>query len=301
MPCAILMTCARALSSKLPDSVRHRSDASQMDQAKIRRMSSTMPLAATGDRVVLPLDDVNIAMVVWCLENGELQYITSQIITDRAPDVGYDDLCFNDENRLKRLQSGAPPLPEPVAPFEDQLIRTFVDSPEFDHLRWIDKPKLLSMYARYRAIPNSVTDDQKALIFAAFCLARFNQIHSRREGFAGSDSATTLDEIPMEDVTYFSMAFQCLVAWSRPSIYSLCESSCFLTGGGRRLTTREGALFCLVPYTMAQGGAMESRDLLEQMAWHVKELGIHYPETAALYPAQDMVEVIFSAFVYTDT
>jgi hypothetical protein len=52
---------------------------------------------------------------------------------------------------------------------------------------------------------------------------------------------------------------------------------------------------------MAQGGAMESRDLLEQMAWHVKELGIHHPETAALYPAQDMVEVIFSAFVYTDT
>ena len=52
---------------------------------------------------------------------------------------------------------------------------------------------------------------------------------------------------------------------------------------------------------MANGGGQESRELIEQMAWHVRELGLHNRSTASLYPPQDMVDVLFSAFIYTDT
>jgi hypothetical protein len=43
------------------------------------------------------------------------------------------------------------------------------------------------------------------------------------------------------------------------------------------------------------------RDILEQMAWQVKELGLHRIQTSQLYPPQDLVQHLTAAFVYTDT
>lgn len=43
------------------------------------------------------------------------------------------------------------------------------------------------------------------------------------------------------------------------------------------------------------------KDLLEQMAWQVRELGLHKIATSQLYPPQDMVQPLTAAFVYTDT
>jgi len=44
----------------------------------------------------------------------------------------------------------------------------------------------------------------------------------------------------------------------------------------------------------------DMRDILGQMAWQVKELGLHRTSTSKLYPPQDMVQHLTAAFVYTD-
>ena len=139
-------------------------------------------------------------------------------------EIPYTQLEYKDEHRLRRLQAYTLPLPADIAQFEDQLMETFVESPDFDHLRWVDRPRLLSLYGRYRAIPNSISDDQKSLLYAALCLARFNQIHSRPRGDADSAPVTTVDELVLEDVTYFTMACQRIATWNQPSIYALCRS-----------------------------------------------------------------------------
>lgn len=64
--------------------------------------------------------------------------------------------------------------------------------------------------------------------------------------------------------------------------------------------TRSGALFCLSSYATPHGGLEDMRDLLEQMAWQVRELGLHKIATSQLYPPQDMVQPLTAAFVYTD-
>jgi hypothetical protein len=62
-----------------------------------------------------------------------------------------------------------------------------------------------------------------------------------------------------------------------------------------------GALFCLSSYVTPHGGLQDMRDILEQMAWQVKELGLHRIATSKLYPPHDMVQHLTAAFVYTDT
>jgi hypothetical protein len=86
-------------------------------------------------------------------------------------------------------------------------------------LRTIDRPRLLSLYGRYRAVPDSLTEDQKALIYASLCLARHTQI-SQLDRQDGSEEQNTPSR---EDVTYYRMAYGLLRAWGRPSIYSVCE------------------------------------------------------------------------------
>lgn len=67
------------------------------------------------------------------------------------------------------------------------------------------------------------------------------------------------------------------------------------------LLINAGALFCLSSYATPHGGLQDMRDLLEQMAWQVRELGLHKIATSQLYPPQDMVQPLTAAFVYTDT
>jgi hypothetical protein len=62
-----------------------------------------------------------------------------------------------------------------------------------------------------------------------------------------------------------------------------------------------GALFCLSSYATPHGGLHDMKDLLEQMAWQVRELGLHKIATSQLYSPQDMVQPLTAAFVYTDT
>lgn len=67
-----------------------------------------------------------------------------------------------------------------------------------------------------------------------------------------------------------------------------------------RSCSRAGALFCLVPYSTALGGPAESADLLRQMGSQVQELGLHRVSAAQWYAPEDMVQVMFSAYLYMD-
>ena len=57
----------------------------------------------------------------------------------------------------------------------------------------------------------------------------------------------------------------------------------------------------MISYSAAFGGPAETRRLIEQMAWHVRELGLHRQETACMYGSKDMVGVLLSACTYMDT
>lgn len=72
--------------------------------------------------------------------------------------------------------------------------------------------------------------------------------------------------------------------------YYVCDS---------QLTLVQGALFYLVPYTLGMGGWAETKDLLQQWAWQIKELGLHRQDTASLYAPHEVGQLFF-AYFYTD-
>ena len=106
-----------------------------------------------------------------------------------------------------------------IVDFENNLMSHLLTAPDLDRLDTIDRPRLLNLYNRYRALPTSLTDDQKALVYAALCIARHSQM---RDGPATAmfDPATP----SREDVTYYHMAKDAIHAWNRPSVDALCKA-----------------------------------------------------------------------------
>jgi hypothetical protein len=107
-----------------------------------------------------------------------------------------------------------------IVDFENNLMSHLLTAPDLDRLDTIDRPRLLNLYNRYRALPTSLTDDQKALVYAALCIARHSQM---RDGPATAmfDPATP----SREDVTYYHMSKDAVQAWNRPSVDALCKLS----------------------------------------------------------------------------
>ncbi|KAL1410456.1 hypothetical protein Q8F55_004467 [Vanrija albida] len=215
-----------------------------------------------------PPGGLGIALQQWCADSG----------------IPYASLLFADETRLDRL-AGEPLPSDPgaLATFEDALMSTFVSAPDFDNLNYLDRDRLLRLYERYRRLPNSVNEDQLAFLYAVFCLSRFNQLRTADATHTPSSHLSHPEHIPREDLTYFHRACQAMTRWGRPSVWSLW------------------GLSCLVPYSIATAGPAETDFLLDRMVMHVRELGIHQRGTAGLYPAEDMVGLLFSAFFYMDT
>lgn len=141
----------------------------------------------------------------------------SRTTSSHPPDLPLSSLVFKVDSRVTHLP-GTPLPPSPIIEqFEDALMDGFVVSSEFmqiDHLN-IDRTWLLSLYGRYRTLPNSLTDDQTALIYATLCVSRFSQIR------ASMNNGT--NEPTREDLTYFHLACNALGAWGRPSTTALRE------------------------------------------------------------------------------
>jgi hypothetical protein len=135
-------------------------------------------------------------------------------------DLPLQPLLFKDEARLARLPATPLPPASMIVDFENNLMSHLLTAPDLDRLDTIDRPRLLNLYNRYRALPTSLTDDQKALVYAALCIARHSQM---RDGPATAmfDPAT----LSREDVTYYHLAKDAIHAWNRPSVDALCECS----------------------------------------------------------------------------
>ena len=129
-------------------------------------------------------------------------------------------MIFKDHSRISTLPATPLPRPPILPAFEDALMSHLITSMDFEQhgreLRTIDRPRLLSLYGRYRAVPDSLTEDQRALIYASLCLARHTQITQVERQVEGSGPSR-------EDVTYYRMSYDLLKAWNRPSVYSVCK------------------------------------------------------------------------------
>ena len=127
-------------------------------------------------------------------------------------------LLFQDEPRISRLVATPLPPPSLIVDFENALMSHLITAPDLDRLDSLDRPRLLNLYNRYRALPSSLTEDQKALIYAALCVARHYQLR------AGPAAAMFDPDTPArEDITYFQMAREAIDAWGRPSVDALCR------------------------------------------------------------------------------
>lgn len=201
-----------------------------------------------------------------------------QVVTPLTPGVPFSQLVFKEDTRLTGMPGSPLPSPPRLREFEDRLmqdlLRTSIDAEAFDHRNAADDRVLQSLYGRYRSIPSSLTDDQRALIYAVLCAGHFNQFRARMAG------GEPVPEDQRQDVTYYHMAYLSLANCNQPSLVAMW------------------ALFYLTPFTIEMGGPAETKDLVSQMAWHIRELGLHRQATAALYPPQD--QVIFAAFFYTE-
>lgn len=88
-----------------------------------------------------------------------------------------------------------------------------------ERLRLLDTTYYLGLYARHRALPHSLSEDQTAIIYGVLCLARFAQIR------ADINNGTPLaaGNMSREDITYFHLACDALKRWGRPSMSALRE------------------------------------------------------------------------------
>jgi hypothetical protein len=91
------------------------------------------------------------------------------------------------------------------------------------------------MYELYRALPLSLTADCRALLYASFCIASFNEAHTQR----GDDDYRHIQpfsvDAPREDITYYNMTMEELLRWNQPSVPACCE---FKSGEVKRYLDR---------------------------------------------------------------
>jgi hypothetical protein len=87
----------------------------------------------------------------------------------------------------------------------------------------------MGLYRRYRALPNSIAEDKKALILSALCLARYSQLSYRFEEGIPSASTTDLEPKRREDVTYYTQVKDTANRLNQPSVHALCTSKSLAT------------------------------------------------------------------------
>jgi hypothetical protein len=160
-----------------------------------------------------PLMPLQEYITPWCISSGAFCHLLHRsVLTSTGVSIG--SLDTPETARLPRLQgSPLPQDPQDRDRFELSLMEHLVTAPDLDRYNSIDKPRLWNTYQRYRALPNSLTDDQLALVLASLCISRFSQVLSLPQAL----------RLEREDVTYYRMSQEALSRWARPSTIALCE------------------------------------------------------------------------------
>jgi hypothetical protein len=167
-----------------------------------------------------PLSQLEEDLGAWCHQQGRSKSVVSQPLALIRIGLPLKPLLFQDERRIARLIATPLPPAALIVDFENNLMSHLITAPDLDRLDSLDRPRLLNLYNRYRALPSSLTEDQRGLVYAALCVARHHQMR------AGPATAMFDPETPSrEDVTYFHMAREAIDTWGRPSVDALCLSS----------------------------------------------------------------------------
>ena len=190
------------------------------------------PSVRNGNVSNHPLDQLEDDLGAWCARQGRSHLCVAaceQGVLTLCLGLPLQPLLFQDEPRIARLIATPLPPPSLIVDFENNLMSHLITAPDLDRLDSLDRPRLLNLYNRYRALPSSLTEDQRALIYAALCVARHYQMR------AGPATAMFDPETPSrEDVTYFHMAREAIDAWGRPSVDALCKSDPYVVDVGTR-------------------------------------------------------------------
>ena len=112
------------------------------------------------------------------------------------------------------------PLPaEPyLREFEDELMEHLAQNSlgtYFDPLNTYDHHRIFNLCARYRAVPETLEDDERGLLYACLSLA----LHMRMPVFIAHGAPKPATR---EDITYFRMSLEALTSWNRPSVTAVC-------------------------------------------------------------------------------
>lgn len=76
----------------------------------------------------------------------------------------FSQLVFKVDTRLAGLPSTALPPPNLLRDYEDGLIETFFNSPEYLDRHTDHRETIRSLFARYRAVPGSLTEVSSPMI-----------------------------------------------------------------------------------------------------------------------------------------
>jgi hypothetical protein len=128
-------------------------------------------------------------------------------------------MVFQDETRLSALHGSPLPPEADIEAFEDELMRHLIITNDLEQASSLDRLQIVTLYNRYRIFPTALTADQKAMVYAALCLAK----HAMMRSYV-STGTPVAESQTREDVTYFRMACECLSQWSFPSVHALCKS-----------------------------------------------------------------------------
>ena len=126
--------------------------------------------------------------------------------------VPTDDLFPELPARLETLAGSPLPGTLSLRIFEDALMDRFKVAPLFNHINALDRPSILTLYGRYRALPNTINEDELAFIYAVLCIIRYSEIRL-------NENQPDL----RHDVTYYRQALLSLRGWHRASIWSMSE------------------------------------------------------------------------------
>lgn len=184
------------------------------------QMSVPVILPPTPTQRFTPIHLIESKVANWCAAHGASPFpMRAQgVIADRPADIPLSLLVFQDETRLSALHASPLPPPNEIEAFEDELMRQLIITNDLEQASSLDRLQIVTLYNRYRIFPTALTADQKAMVYAALCLAK----HAMMRSFVVTGTPTE-DSQTREDVTYFRMACECLAQWSFPSVHALCE------------------------------------------------------------------------------
>ncbi|BGP40567.1 hypothetical protein JCM10449v2_004529 [Rhodotorula kratochvilovae] len=174
------------------------------------------------------------------------------------------------------LDTPLPTLPTFPDADLDALCDTFVRE-VLVFFTFLSPARLHQLVQRQRDLPETLTADQLALLYAVYAMGYLRRITAAQATVTNTSDAG----VARADVAWFRHAFQ-------------------LVGDVASVTALQ-TLHILQLYTLAAASVHTSRQVLSKICWGVQELGLHKQATANAYPPEFGTASTFFMCVWNDT